>query len=118
MMSQKHLKTLSLRIPRTNPHLEKYMNITCEINLSQENCKTSISFIACLGQEIPLGTQEFENLMAVDSEPVPDEVIDPSAVDTLPADLPSDFNLDIPSPSPTSPTLSTLDARILELQPS
>ena len=47
-----------------------------------------------------MGTQAFEDLMvAVDSEPVPGEVVDPSAVDTLPADLPGDFNLAMPSPS-------------------
>lgn len=75
-------------------------------------------FIACLGQENRLDTQEFEDLMAVDSEPVPDEVVDPCGVDTLPADLPGDFNLAMPSPPPESPTLSALDARILELQSS
>ena len=63
-----------------------------------------------------MGTQAFEDLMAVDSEPVPGEVVDPSAVDTLPADLPGDFNLAMPSPSPSPPPLSALDARILELQ--
>ena len=54
--------------------------------------------------------------MAVDSEPVPDERVDPSAVDTLPADLPGDFNLAMPSPTPSPAPLSALDARILELQ--
>lgn len=47
---------------------------------------------------------------------------DPSAVDTLPCDLPGDFSLAMPSPPPAesssaaSSSLSELDRRILELQ--
>ena len=62
--------------------------------------------------------------MDVDSQPVEEEHriiprVDPSAVDTLPTDLPADFAMKMP-PTPEdvaeTPTLSELDRRILELQ--
>ena len=50
--------------------------------------------------------------MAVDSQPVPEgwgelTAVDPTQLETLPAELPS---------PPPRPTLSSLDARIAELQ--
>lgn len=65
-----------------------------------------------------LSTAEWNDLMAVDSQPVPDgwedetnqfplSVVDPTQLETLPAELPS---------PPPRPTMSSLDARIAELQ--
>ena len=73
---------------------------------------------------LPLDNNLFGDSMGDSAMPAPSVVprCDPSAVDTLPCDLPGDFSLAMPSPPPAesssaaSSSLSELDRRILELQ--
>ena len=65
-----------------------------------------------------LGSETLEQLMGVDSQPLDDDwegddskTVDPTTLDTLPAEFPEDFVGEDPTP-----VLSELDARILELQ--
>ena len=74
---------------------------------------------------LPLDNNAVDDSMdgsAMPAPPMAPRCIDPSAVDTLPCDLPGDFSLAEPSPPPAESSsaacssLSELDRRILELQ--
>lgn len=80
----------------------------------------------------PLGEEELNALMGVDSQPMEESTIspaptaidtpttggdrDPTTWDTLPVDFPDSFHMPAPAPPSGNSALDALDARILALQ--